>query len=137
MTWIREDQADIRVSVETVPYGDSWKEVEGGNLEATDAKTRPGGMGREVSAGGPASRTDMTVRTQMSDVTAGWVATLENMVGWGRAKVGLNWLGPNRVPLGTSTTRVGTLKAVNTPNMGSASDVGLLELVVSCDELAT
>lgn len=137
MTWIREDQADIRVSVEATPYGDSWKEVEGGNLEAADAKTRPGGMGREVSAGGPASRGDVTVRTQMTDVTATWVPILEGMVGWGRMKVGLNWLNPDRSPMGFGPSRVGTLKAVNTPNMGSASEVGLLELILSCDEVAS
>lgn len=137
MTYVREDMADIRFAVEGVPFGDSWKEVEGGNLEADDAKTRPGGMGREVSAGGPASRGDLTVRTQLTDVSTGWLQALENACGWGRAKVHIAWLNANRTPMGTSTTRVGTLKAVNAPNMGSGADVGLLECVVSCDELAT
>jgi hypothetical protein len=136
MTYIREDQAFISVSVEGVPYGGSWTEAEGGNLEADDAKTRPGGMGREVSAGGPASRDDLTVRIQMSDIVALWHPHFENLTGWGRVKVGLAWLGPNRVPLGTGITRVGTVKAPNLPDMGGGSDVGMYELVVSCDEQA-
>lgn len=136
MAYIREDQADIRVWVDNVPYGDSWKEAEGGNLEADDAKARPGGMGREVSAGGPASRDDLTVRIHNSDIVALWHARLENRVGAGRVRVGLAWLGPDRVPTGSGITRQGTLKAVNLPDMGDGSDVGLYELVVSCDELA-
>lgn len=136
MTYIREDQAFISVSVEGVPYGGSWTEAEGGNLEADDAKTRPGGMGREVSAGGPASRDDLTVRIQMSDIVATWHPHFENVCGWGRVKVGVSWLGPNRVPYGTGITRVGVVKATNLPDMGGGSDVGLYELVVSCDEQA-
>lgn len=134
--YVREDMASISVSVGGVPYGGSWAEAEGGNLEADDAKARPGGMGREVSAGGPASRDDLTVRTHLTDVTALWVPTLENLVGNGSARVGIAWLGVNRTPLGSGVTRRGTLKAVNTPDMGSGSDVGMLELVISCDEQA-
>jgi hypothetical protein len=60
--YIREDQADIRVSVDfgngqLVPVFGSWATYEDGALEADDQKTRPGGMGRQVSIGGPASRT--------------------------------------------------------------------------------
>jgi hypothetical protein len=133
--YIREDQADIRVSVDGVPYGDSWASVEGGNLEADDAKTRPGGMGREVAVGGPASRDDLTVATQMSDVTAPWVPRLEARVGVGAVKVGITYLGPERTPVGQPRTTVGILKAVNTPDQASdSSDVGMLELVVSCHE---
>src|SRR3954452_11975695 len=120
--YIREDMADIRVTIDSKTYGDSWKQVSGGNLTADDAKTRPGGMGREVSAGGPASRDDLTVRIQMSDIVALWHPHFENLTGWGRVKVGLSWLGPNRVPLGTGITRVGTVKAPNLPDMGGGSD---------------
>lgn len=136
MTYIREDQAFISVTVEGVPYGGSWTEVEGGNLEADDAKVRPGGMGREVSAGGPAARDDLTVRIHMSDLVALWHPTFENVCGYGRVKVAIAWLGPNRVPLGTGITRVGVVKGPNLPDMGGGSDVGMYELVVSCDELA-
>lgn len=136
MAYIREDEADIRVSLEGTPYGDSWKEIEGGNLEADDAKVRPGGMGREVSAGGPASRDDLTVRLPMSDVVALWHPTFENLVGQGTVGVTLAWLNPNRTPTGATTRRRGTLKAANLPDMGGGADPALYEIVVSCDELA-
>ena len=135
-TYVREDQASISVTINGTKYGDSWKEVEGGNLEADDAKTRPGGMGKEVAVGGPASRDDLTVRTQMSDITALWNGTLEPLVGNARVSVGISWLGPDRSPLGSGTTRQGILKAVNLPDMGDGADVGLYEIVVSCDEVA-
>lgn len=133
---IREDQADIRVWIEDVPYGDSWRTAEGGNLEADDSKTRAGGMGDEVSAGGPASRDDLTVTTQFTDVVAGWLPRHESLVGYGRVRVRVNWLGPNKVPTGRGITRQGTLKAVNPPDHGDGSDVGMYGIVVSCDERA-
>lgn len=136
MPYIREDQADIRVTLNGTPFGDSWKEAEGGNLEADSSKARPGGMGREVSAGGPASRDDLTVRINFTDIVALWHPSFENMVGEGVVGVTLIWLGPNRVPLGSSTRKRGTLKAANLPDMGGGSDVGLYEIVVDCDELA-
>lgn len=129
--------ADIRVWIDNVPYFDAWASVSGGNLEAEESKTRPGGMGREVSAGGPASRGDMTLQIQMSEVIAAAHPRIESLVGPGRVRVGINWLGTNRVPLGTGTTRQGTLKAATLPDMESrGAAVGMYEIVVSCDEQA-
>lgn len=136
MTYIREDMADIRVALDGVPFGDSWKEAEGGNLEADAAKARPGGMGREVAAGGPASRSDLTVRTNMSDVVATWHPAFENAVGWKDVRVTLAWLNKDRTPTGMTSTRRGVLMAANLPDMGGGGDVALYEIVVSCDELA-
>lgn len=135
MPLIREDQALITVSVGGVPYGTAWNEAEGGNLEQDDAKARPGGMGMEQSAGGPASRSDLSVRINMDDIVAGWIPTHEaacNNVT--EVVVGIAWLGPDRLPLGTRLTRRGTLKAVNPPDLGGGADVGLYELVVSCHQ---
>lgn len=140
MFFIREDMASITVNVNGIPFGGSWAEAEGGNLEADDAKARPGGMGREVSAGGPASRDDLTVRTHMTDVVATWVPTLESavgnpgLVGAPSMLVNIAWMTPNRQPSGSGVTRTGTLKAVNVPDMGTGADAGMLELVMSCDE---
>lgn len=136
MAYIREDQADIRVSLNGLPFGDSWKEAEGGNLEADSAKARPGGMGREKSAGGPASRDDLTVRTNMTDVVATWHPTFEAGVGYAPVRVTLAWLNPDRTPTGMTTTRQGTLKAANLPDVGGGADVALYEIVVDCDELS-
>jgi hypothetical protein len=134
--FIREDMATINVKLNDLPYGDTWKEAEGGNLEADVAKARPGGMGREVSAGGPASRQDLTVRVHLTDVTVGWVTDFENEVGVGAIEVTLNWLNRRRQPLGTTTVRRGVLQAANVPNVGTGSDAGLFEIVVDCDEVS-
>jgi hypothetical protein len=133
--FIREDMATINVKLNDNPYGDTWKEAEGGNLEADVAKARPGGMGREVSAGGPASRQDLTVRVNLTDLTATWFGDFENEVGVGGVEVVFNWLDRRRVPLGISTVRKGILQAANLPNIGTGADVGLLEIVVDCDEV--
>ncbi len=135
--YIREDQADIRVTVDGVAYGDSWASAEGANLEADDAKTRPGGMGYEVSVGGPASRDDLTVETQFTEAVSTFHKTLESKVGVGQVKVGISYLGANRLPVGPAHTVVGTLKSVARPDSDAgSSDVGMYELVVSCHELA-
>lgn len=137
MAFIREDQADIRVSVDGVLYGDSWASAEGANLEADDSKTRPGGMGREVSAGGPASRDDLTVETQFTDAVAAFHRRLEGRVGNGRVNVSIAWMTPERTPTGTSLIVTGTLKRAATPDMNSEeSGVGRYQVVVSCDELS-
>jgi hypothetical protein len=133
--FIREDMATINVKLNGVPYGDTWKEAEGGNLEADVAKARPGGMGRESSAGGPASRQDLTVRVNLTDVTAPWLDLFEPEVGVGDIEVTFNWLNRRRVPLGISTTRRGILQAANLPNITAGPDVGLLEIVVDCHEV--
>jgi hypothetical protein len=132
--YIREDMADIRVTIDSKTYGDSWKQVSGGNLTADDAKTRPGGMGREVSAGGPASRDDLTVEIQMSDIVATWIPELETKVGNGSMKVSIAWLGQDRAPTGSTHTRTGTVKELNLPDMGGGADVGMLSVVMSCNE---
>lgn len=137
MAFIREDQADIRVSVDGVLYGDSWASAEGANLEADDSKARPGGMGREVSAGGPASRDDLTVETHFNDVVASWHRRLEGRVGNGRVTVSIAWMTPERTPTGQNTVVQGTLKRAATPDMNSENaGVGRYQIVVSCDELA-
>jgi hypothetical protein len=134
--WIRDDQADIRVSFEGTPYGDSWKQVAGGNLSADDTKVRPGGMGREQAAGGPASRGDLTVEIPQDDTTVAWIANLEEMVGWGEAKVAVNFLKKPGEPNGVTRNRTGIVKEVNPADMGGGTGVGMLSVVITCDELA-
>lgn len=133
---IREDQADIHVTVDGKAYGDSWNTAAGGNLEADAQKARAGGMGQEVSVGGPASRQDLTIGINMSDIVATWHPELENKVGHGEVKVSLAWLNQERVPTGVVSTRKGTLQAANLPDMGTGASVARYELVIDCDEQA-
>jgi hypothetical protein len=135
--YVRADQADIRVTVGGVPYGDSWKSAAGGVLEvATDVKVRPGAMGKEVSVGGLSTRSDLTVETNMTDVVAGWVDNLEAVNGSARVSVTLAWLNADGTPMGPKLIRRGTLKNVTVPDMGANSDAAMFGLVIACDELA-
>jgi hypothetical protein len=141
MGYIRQDQADIRVSVDGVAYGDgnSWVTVAGGKVTAPGAKTRPGGMGREVELGGPATRSDATVTIQHSDILASQHPTLQAKIGRGRARVSVQFLDNYGSALsGASETVQGVLKGAEMPDMnGEATGaVGMYTITVGCDELA-
>ena len=138
IAYIREDQADIRLTVNGVVYGDTWATYDGGALTASDAKTRPGGLGKEVSVGGPSSRGDLTLTIQMSDIVAGWHNTLESVVGGGTCKASVAYINPDRTPIpGATFSRTGTLKEASLPTATyDSGDVGMYQVVISCDELA-
>jgi len=140
--YITERQADIRFSLAGIPYGESWATASGGGLEASDVKTRPGGMGSEVSLGGPASRADLTLTTQMTDIVMTWHNTFEALVGVQgvKAKAAINWLDPQKNNLsgsGSSIVRTGTLKNATLPEPdASSTSEGMYTIVISCDEIA-
>ena len=136
VTYIREDQADIRITIDGVPYFDSWATYSGGDLTATDAKTRPGAMGKEVSCGGPPTRSDITCTVQWSDVVLASFNDLEATVGKGAAKVSVNWLDKNGVAIpGALFAKTGTVKSVSDAKYDhNGNAIGMLTLVVSADE---
>jgi hypothetical protein len=139
--YIRQDQADIRVSVDGVAFGDgnSWVTLTGGRITAPGAKTRPGGMGREVEVGGPSTRSNAVLTTQNSDVMAGQHPTLESKVGRGQARVSIQFLDNYGAALpGASHTIKGLLLGAELPDMnGEATGaMGMYTLTVGCDELA-
>jgi hypothetical protein len=137
MPYLRQDMAAIYVTVAGKRYGDTWAEAEGGDLEADDAKTRPGGMGREVSVGGPVSRSDVTARIQLTDVTVNWLKDFEKQAGVGDVLIRYAYLGRDRHVLGPTHSMRGTLKTVKRPDIKSdQNDVGMIELIISADELA-
>lgn len=138
MTYIEEWQADMRLSVNGKPYGNSWATYSGGKLQANDTKTRPGGMGKEVSVGGPASRDDITMTIQLTDMDVAWAKQLENTVGSGNAKAAIHYLMPDRTLVdGGDFTRTGKVKSVEIPHGDHQSgNVGMLTVVISCDERA-
>lgn len=138
--YIREDQADVRVTVNGKPFGDTWATYSGGGLTAADAKTRSGGMGKNKSVGGPADRGDVTVEIQMDDVVVGWHNELESYVGRQDIvlKVAVQYLNPDKsLMAGASFTRTGTVKTAALADTNQDSgDVGMYQLVGSMDELA-
>lgn len=138
MAFIREDMADIRVSVDGQPYFEAWFSVEGGNLAANNGKTRPGGMGKEVSLGGPASRDDVTVKIQLTDVVIAAHKTLEQKVSESAPmKVAYTFLDRLRSPQGASHTVVGTIQSAFLPDMtGDSSDAAFYTIICGADEQA-
>jgi hypothetical protein len=134
--YIRADMADIRVSVDGVPQGGQWATYEGGELEADDQKTRPGGMARQVAIGGPTARGDVTVTTQFTDLIASIAKRIENRSGRGSIKVSVTYLDPNGNPTGYSFTRTGVVKSVSIPDVDvNTGDVAFLTVVGSMNEL--
>jgi hypothetical protein len=137
MPYLRQDMAAIYVTINGSKFGDTWAEAEGGDLEADDAKTRPGAMGREVSVGGPVSRSDVTARIQLSDVTVGWLKFLEALAGNGDMQVRYAYMNRDRTVSNQTHTMKGTVKTVKRPDIKSdQNDVGMIEVIMSCDELA-
>jgi hypothetical protein len=133
--YLREDQFDARITLDGVPYGDSWKSKQGGNLSADSSKTRPGGMGKEVALGGPAQRDNATLQIQMSDIVSLWHKTFEAKVGNGRVKIGITYLDAQRNPTGESETLMGILDAARLPdNDSESSDPAMYEIEVALDE---
>jgi hypothetical protein len=160
MTYIREDQASMRVSVTDPKSGAivkvpadkiDWATYSGGALEATAVKVRPGGMGHQKSVGGPASRSDVTMTIQMRDDILAIHNYLESITGVARVSCFVNFLDVNGNPSGVPNppagvaaggapmfTRVGTLKSVALPEANAdGTAVGFYTLVIDCDEDAT
>jgi hypothetical protein len=138
--YLRQEQADIRFSCDGVAYGDgnSWFSLTGGDLTAAGAKTRPGGMGKEVELGGFATRSDVTIETQNSDVIVGQYAALEAKIGKGHCRVSVQYLDDyGNAISGASWTIKGMLKSAHHPEVHTENAaVGMFVCVVGCDELS-
>lgn len=140
MGLIRDDEADIRVSIDGKPYFEAWSTYDGGDLTAASNKTRTGGMGKQRAIGGPAERSDITCTIQFDDVVAGFHNELESKVGNGDASVSIQFLNPDRTVIpGAHFTRTGKLGAANLPKSDSdgtgAQD--FYTIVIHADELAS
>ena len=109
--YIEEWQADITVHVDGKRVFDKWATASGGVLTATDEKTRPGGMGDEVSCGGPATRSELTCTVQMTDLVAAKHKRNESYMNL-PCSVTINWLNMRtKKPIpNAGFTRRGTVK---------------------------
>jgi hypothetical protein len=137
-TYVREDEAIIHVDLSsfapnwTEPY--SWTSLEGGDVEAEDVFTRPGGMRDGVNLGGPRKRSDVTLTCQYSSVVHSNITALENAVGTGGMSCSFTPLDADSNPNGGTVTLTGVLKSVNKPNFNANnSGVVFLGLVMACD----
>jgi hypothetical protein len=135
--FIRDDQADMRVSLDGQPLFGSWATYSGGDLTSTDAKTRPGGMGHEVTLGGESTRNDATLTIQWADDVIAQFKRLESRNGKGDILIKANWLDADGVSVpGAVYGRSGKLKGCSDPNYDhNGNAVGFLTIVVSLNEL--
>ncbi len=136
--FIREDMADVRFSCDGVPYGDSWHSMAGAKLDAAEGKTRPGGMGMEVAIGGPAKRSDATLKIQLTDTVLGFHKTLERkVVEAAPCKIGISFLNRFKAPTGASQVYSGVIRGAHLPDMNTdASAAGMYTVIVALDEQA-
>jgi hypothetical protein len=140
--YFREDMAQISLSVADEngtyrPFGASdWFSCEGGNLENDDSHTRPGGMGFEVSLGGPSSRGDVTLTRPLDDVVVGWHKTLELRTQQDApSQVTVKYLNRLKQAQAPTFTFAGTLKSAFLPDMDTGSgDAAMYSVVLSSDE---
>jgi hypothetical protein len=139
-TLIREDQAIIQCQVTGInlPAVYSWASYEGGDVEAEDVKTRPGGLLPQVNLGGPAQRTDVTVKRQYSAQLHAFIVQLENVAGRAFCVASYTILDANGNPNGGTVTVTGILKTVQRPNWeANASNAAFLGLVIGVNQEAT
>ena len=118
-SYTREDQIDIRVSLDGVPYGNSWDSIAGGGLTANKVMIRVGG--KEINIGGPASRDDVTVGIQMSDLVAPWRAMFDRRVGAGTLKVSWSLLDADLNTIDGPHAYVGILNACTPTDMDKSN----------------
>lgn len=137
--YLREDMALITVSVDQVPdfpkpKSGSWASLEGGDVEAENVKTRPGGMTPQVDLGGPTSRGDLTVKCQLAPEMVRHVVDLENVAGNSNATISYTPLDSDHSQLGTTYHLKGKLKTVQKGTWdANASNPQFLGLVFSLD----
>ncbi len=138
----REDQAEIHAGVDTVPTmpaTQSWASLEGGDIEAENVKTRPGGMQPQLDLGGPSTRADVTVKRLLDDTTETFIVDLENAVGKSTGWVSYQLLDADGGKIaGSQIKMTGVLKQVQKGNWdANASNAQFLGLVFSLDQEAS
>jgi hypothetical protein len=134
--YIRSDMAFIQVALAGVAKGDLWATFEGGGLEADDQKTRPGGMKRQVAIGGPTSRQDVTVTTQMTDGLTAVAKEFESAAGRKTMTVTVTYLDEDgNAVVGNSFSVKGKVKSAVWPSLDvNSGDVAFLSVTASLDE---
>lgn len=136
MPTFREDQARIQVSVAGVTMDSApWTTFQGGDAEAQNVNTRPGGMQPAIELGGPINRSDVTVERLYSDVTHGWYPQLDAVCGKASMWASYTPLDANGNPVGATITYTGILKTVTRPNAdANATGAQHLSLVMGANQ---
>ncbi len=136
-TAVREDQFIIHVGIDGVklPTIFSWTSKEGGDTTSDSVFSRPGGLQPGIQLGGPASRSDCTVKRHYTSTIDSYIETLEGLCG--QAAMWVSWtpVDANQNPNGDTHLLTGILKEVQPPNYdANANAAGFLTLVMACDQ---
>lgn len=140
MPYLTESNAIIHAGVSgiSLPTTYSWTSLEGGDVQAETVNTMPGGMQPAISLGGPAKRTDITVKRPHDPALQQNVLALENHAGKRAAWVSYTHLDPDGNKVGKTYTMNGTLKEVQRPNYdANGTGVAYLTLVITPDAQGT
>ncbi len=143
-TFLRSDQALISAGVfdahgvaVALPTG-SWSIYQGGDIEAEDVFTRPGGMLPGQNLGGPSKRTDITVERQYTTALHAVVQQLESLAGKADAWASYTPLDANGNPNGDTHKISGVLKSVMVPNFdANSANAVFLGLVIGANTEAS
>lgn len=136
-TLLREDQFLIHAGVAGInmPATTSWTSKDGGDVQAQNVNTRPGGMLPALDLGGPANRSDCTVKRQYSVELHPYIPLLERGVGNARMWVSWTPLDANGATNGDTLTLTGVLKEVLVPTVdANTAAAAFLTLIMSCDQ---
>lgn len=141
MPQLRADQAAIHVSVTGSGLDKNvWTSMDGGDITATDTKTRPGGGGDEISLGGVRSRSNCTVTRQYTnDVLHPLVPQLESLAGEAAMSVSWEPLDGDNNPNGDNHGITGKLieVMVTKRDANTTNEAMFLTLVMSCNAAPT
>jgi hypothetical protein len=133
--YTREDQIDVRVTLDGVPYGDSWDAITGGEGDSNPVKIRVGG--KEINIGGPGTRADVQASIQMSDIVAGWIKTFDRRKGKGALKIAWSITDADYNILQGPFSYTGMLKTCTRPDMdrsNSSPGAAKFTITLSPDE---
>lgn len=139
-TYAREDNFRVTVQVAGGPgafgtTGVVFDTLAGGEVESEPTKYRPGGMGKQLTLGGPKSVSDITVGVIYDDLLHSSVSPLVSLTGKARMTVRFEQLDAEKQPKGNGITYTGVLIGVSRPDHDSeGSDVARLELTMGVDE---
>lgn len=135
---IRQDQANVSLTVdgERIPF--VFNRREGGETVAEESKTYPGGGRPQQAHGGPTTVENVTLAAEFIPAQDHEVLrNLRNRVGKGRAVVTEQLLDADGVAFGRPDTWTGVLQSVTTGNYdASSADPREVEIEISTDAVA-
>lgn len=132
MPAIREDQFQVTMTLDGRGTG-VWDVVDGGDVGSESTKYRPGGLGGEVSLGGPQTSENITLRRAFDPVRDGALySTLRARRGKGSVVVTQQPLDRDGNATGSPIVDSGTVERVGRPQHDSnANGVAMIEVEIS------